>query len=402
MKVLFVVHSIYDKDHHALKKNKVGNAIIVGDILRNFTREFSTDCIITEVPVGGANLGYCRLISTATFELARYLRPKDLEVLMHITSLKKMLKELFARAVVRKSDNLLNKEAYDLVCIHDFSPTNMELLKLCIKKKIKCIVTLHLYVGNDTKIGDQNLIQLRTRERFLVEETNVPITVVGKGMKRRILGDYKNVPPERITVIPNGTYLPELTLNADDRPEYTERKTFLCVGTVGLRKNQLQLLHSLDYLDPQIRKQIRILFIGNDGLSGQLQQEIQDGQYADVAEYMGGMQHEELMQYYQKSYAVISTSLNEAFGLIFIEGFACGVPAVFFDDIDAVEELYTPEAVELIHGKECRDIAQAITVAVGKQWDKVKIRAYAEKFDIKRISARYEALYRETVTQKKE
>ncbi len=397
MKVLFIACSYYDRNYRCLRRNKTGQSVIAGEICRNFSEGTDLDILVTGSPQRGRNLECGRMISTSLWELIKRFRFEDLKVDLLGAKPKEALKAIYTSMLVRRVRDLLDITAYDIVSIHDFSVMNMEVLKLCIEKEIKCVVTLHLYVGNDTKVAQQSLIQRRAREIFLLEETNVPITVVSAGMKRRILRDHPSVPSERVTVILNGIDMSKASDASCEPPKYNGKKLFLCIGTVGKRKNQLQLLHSLDYLDESVRKQIQVLFIGNDTLNGQLQREIQSGQYMDVAGYLGGIPHEELEKYYKKAYAVISTSLNEAFGLTFIEGFVFGIPAVFFDDIDAVDELYAPDAVELIRGKECRDVALAITAMVNKTWDKEKIREHAVEFDIREKAAEYEKVYKKTI-----
>lgn len=391
MKLLFAAPSFYDEEWVDSQRVRTGQAVMAGELSRNISNQWQKDILVTGYPMQKRKLAYGNLVSTSAWSLIKYVRFPDFRCVAE--NPKRAKRIVFERALSRMMDNLLKKSNYDMVGIQDFGPGNMELLKRCIARRIRCVVTLHMYVGLGTEINEEIHILRRERERFLFTETDVPITVVSSGMKRRILNDYKHVRPDRITVIPDGTRLPEVNDRSLGKAENDDKLIFLCVGTVGKRKNQLQLLHAIDCLSEPVRKRIRILFIGNDALDGALQREIQAGHYEDAAAYIGSITHEEMAQYYRRAFATISTSLNEAFGLIFIEGFAYGIPAAFFQDTDAVDELYCQDAVELIRGRSDLDIARAITCMVEKKWDSVRIQSHAQAFDIRNIAKEYERMY---------
>lgn len=400
MKLMFVVPSFYDV--RLPKKVKTGQAVIAGELCSSFSEK--NEVLVTGYPVKGMDLGYAKLLPTEPAGLLRHMRARDVGEAIRVltangrrygyrTGLKDGVKTLFYKALARKFVRHVTQNPCDVVAIHDFGWGNLEVLRKCIEKRLKCVVTLHMYVGRDIVLRGKAYLERIEREKYLFLETDVPITVVSSGMKRRILEDYRTVPAARITVIPNGTRLEENRVGMEEKVA-DERKKFLCIGTISERKNQMQLLHALKCLPEGIRARVKVLFIGVDQLDGRLQRAIAEGGYEDVAEYAGAVEHEEMASYFRTAFAVISASLNEAFGLTFIEGFAFGVPAVFFDDIDAVDELYSPEAVELIRGKREENIAQAITAMVNKTWDREKIREHADRFDIRSIAMVYEEVYR--------
>lgn len=408
MKLLIVVPSFYDD--RLPKKIKTGLAIFVGELCSCFSEK--SNVFVTGYPLRNMDLGYTNLISTRGSGLIRYIRLLDIIDMLkgfitngkqwgYRTVLREETKMLFYKALARKFAYYLEQNPYDIVAFHDLTPGNLEVLKKCKENGIKCIVTLHLYVGNNSELKEKLYCEQVERERYLFEETNFPVTVVSSGLKRRILEDYNSVSSGRITVIPNGTRLSRIELE-EVNSRGDEQKLFLCIGTISDRKNQLQLLHALKYLSDDIRVQVKILFIGVDQLNGRLQKDIVQGGYEDVAEYVGAVEHEKMALYFKRAFAIISTSLNEAFGLTFIEGFSNGVPAIFFDDLDAVDELYVPDAVELIRGKECHDIALAITAMVNKKWDRDKIRKHAFRFDIRDVAAHYEEIYRRCIEKNEE
>lgn len=399
MKILLVVPSFYDKNYKGVNKSNTGQAVIVGDICRNFSDAVNTDILITGKPQKGLNLGYATILSTSLGSLLRNFRLKNLKYIKFKGSLKQRLKSVFAVFMRSQAEFYLKSKKYDIVAIHDFNECNMEMLKLCQSIGIKTVVTLHIYIGSDPYLINSSYRFGLIGEEFLLEKTDVPITVVSSGLKKRILQDHNYIAPDRITVIPNGTSLLKSEKNDIEdknlKDKFGSKKIFLCIGTVGSRKNQIQLVRSLKLLDDNIRSQIKVLFIGVDMLNGELQKMIADEKLDDVAEYIGALPQKEVEKYYNSAFAVISTSLNEAFGLIFIEGFCYGLPSIYFYDIDSADDLYSPDAVEMINNKDDKSVAYTITKALSRTWDRDKIKQYSQKFYIKRIAELYENKYKE-------
>jgi glycosyltransferase involved in cell wall biosynthesis len=97
--------------------------------------------------------------------------------------------------------------------------------------------------------------------------------------------------------------------------------------------------------------------------------------------------------YYAQSDFVISTSINEAFGLTFIEGFVYGLPAITFPDLDAVPDLYDEKVMILANDRTDSSLKNAILFALEKEWDPTYIKKYAQKFSAEIMVEKYNDLY---------
>lgn len=398
MNILLVVPSFYDKNYKYFNKSKVGQPVIVGNICRNFSNSVKVNILITGKPTKSVKLSYANVLSTSFVRLISNFRLKYLKTIKFRGGLMKWAKSVYTFLMCKQTEVYLKNNTYDLVAIHDFTESNMEVLRLCQSFGIKSVVTLHIYIGSTHNCLNNSYKSLTKREEFLIEKTNVPITVVSTGLKKRILQDYSYIDPDRIAVIPNGTDFTQsentTVYSCKLKEKFGSKKLFLCIGTIGERKNQIQLLKALNLLDDNIRAQIKVLFIGTDMLNGKLQKMIIDEKLTDVAVYIGALSHKELEEYYHNAYAVISTSLNEAFGLTFIEGFCFGIPSIFFYDIDSAEDLYFSDGVVMIKNKDDASIAYAITEALNKSWNNEKIKIYSKKFNISEIVKLYENEYK--------
>ena len=154
MKLVFVVPSFYDG--RLSKKVKTGQAVIVGELCRNFSSKM--DVLVTGYPVHGENLGYANLISTRTVAMIRWIRTSDLRDMVSVwrksgkkyginIGLKDGIKIIFYKALGRKFVSDARREDWDVVAMHDFGQGSMEVLKKCMENNLKCVVTLHMYVG---------------------------------------------------------------------------------------------------------------------------------------------------------------------------------------------------------------------------------------------------------------
>ena len=205
MNLLFVVPSYYDENFKEINRYYTGQAVIAGNLCRNFSDNIKTDIIITGKPVKNINLGYANILSTSLRNLFKNFSFKGLKSIKFHGNVKEKLKSLFSFLILKQVENYLKSSDYDIVAIHDFNESNMGILQLCRKIGIKTIVTLHMYIGSDPELRKGAYKQRAMREEFLIGKTDVPITVVSSGLKKRILKDYDYIDPNRITVIPDGT-----------------------------------------------------------------------------------------------------------------------------------------------------------------------------------------------------
>ena len=394
MKILIVAHSIYD-DRYGLNSSKVGLAVIIGELCRNFSKDIKVDVFTTGCRMKDIDLGYAHILSSRYTDLISGFFKINTYISLNKTKiLKKLYNSLISDCCFR---HILNNH-YDIVNIHDLSRANMQILRECLASNILTVVTLHIYIGNSSTILSQ-YDELVVFENYLIEETSVPIIVVSSGLKTRILRDHPKTKEERIHIISNGTEANILENNvfSDDKFKLIENrseKILLCIGTINQRKNQLQLLEALSLMQKKELNQIKILFIGKDLTKGEFQREIKNKGLNTVAYYLGEINRNDLEVFYKNAYGVISVSLNEAFGLTFIEGFRFGLPSLYFDDIDAAEELYSEDAVVLIKAHETYKIVDSIIKLCNTKWDKNTIIKHSKKFDIKNTADKYEKIYR--------
>ena len=72
----------------------------------------------------------------------------------------------------------------------------------------------------------------------------------------------------------------------------------------------------------------------------------------------------------------------------------CLQSTVIFSDLDAVTDLYSANAMVLVENRTVEDLAEGITLALEKKWNKEEIKNYAKKFSIENMAALYVDSYK--------
>lgn len=172
----------------------------------------------------------------------------------------------------------------------------------------------------------------------------------------------------------------------------TESNVFTIVvsGNIGERKNQSQVLRALALLPATDQKRLRVVFIGYDSTKGRIQQEAEDLGVNGFCWFAGKLPREKALQLTANADLILSATRSEGFGLPFIEGFTFGIPAVFFADVAAAEELRDPKWAVLVEERSDKALADGILTAMHTEWDRDYIhRSVLKKFSPQVIADKY-------------
>lgn len=408
MKIMILAPYIYDKDMQEFSVNKTGFGIMVNDIVKSIA-EIEKVELLTRVITNAEKMhdGKYKLISHTWKQIIMSANVNDwLKSIKTFFctkgNLKDRLRKTFYcldRGYVRKCIIMSNP---DVVHIHGIGSITKSYIEICEELHQKYIVTLHGLIGlNDSvKVSDE---ERKIEECFLqfADKKNIPVTVISSGMKKRIEKNYLMHTASNITVITNGTHIPEaykLGVKENIRRKFNLPDTCkICVviGSITERKNQIQIVEAYANLNENMRENCAIFMCGRDWLNGAVEKRISELRCETRFFMLGFVDHNEIEEILQVADLNIVASLDEGFGLSIIEAYTYGVPTVTFSDLDAVTDLYSANAMVLVKNRNAENLAEGITLALEKKWNKEEIKNYSKKFSIENMAASYLESYKE-------
>lgn len=288
--------------------------------------------------------------------------------------------------------DIIDKEKPQIVHFHGASQLVILMGEYCDYLHQEYMFTDHLYLQEkrfETMFCD-------TRYRW--------ISVVSSGMKKRILCDYPDYPENKIRVILNGTDIKRKEWTENIYKQYgidTSKKKLLCIGTISERKNQMQIIRAYESLPAEYREDIVIVFLGQDGLGGLLQSEIEKRELQNHVYFPGGVSQETVTAFYSFSDGVISASKAEGFSMVFLEAMVYGLPLILPEGLDANEDIRNDEVTCITENNSDEGFVAAMKFWYDKQWNKDFIRDYSDRFRMEETANNYIQYYEDIVTEQR-
>lgn len=130
-------------------------------------------------------------------------------------------------------------------------------------------------------------------------------------------------------VVPKG-YVKQSALNADpiELPAAFDltRITIVSVGTINGSKGQPLIFEAIRQMSPDCRP--NWLVVGDGPDKAQLQSKVENSEFGDLVQFTGNIPNEDVFRYLKASDAMVLPSSPEAFGIVYVEAMACGLPVI--------------------------------------------------------------------------
>ena len=210
--------------------------------------------------------------------------------------------------------------------------------------------------------------------------------------RKRVKKAYR-VPERKLSVIGWGVKAPSVTMTRTPK----SRVQVLCVGRLGEHKGQLWLLEVYRQARTQFQRPARLLLVGRDeGGEARVRETVRTWGLQEEIIVTGEVSDEELERRYLDSDVFVLFSRYEAFGLVFFEAMACGLP-VLTHDVGANGELLTAGSVVVPPFHVRAATAALVRLVNDDEWrqklgDEAKAYAQAE-FTWPVVADRYLELY---------
>jgi len=170
-------------------------------------------------------------------------------------------------------------------------------------------------------------------ERYVGAEAGL-VVCCSEHVRQELVQEY-HVPPEKIAIIPCGVQSDRFQIDADLRAfsQLFAEPSDLVILYVGRLDAEKGLPHLLEALARVliVMPQARLVIAGKGALHQQLLQSARELQISDRVSFAGYVQDEPLAALYRCADVLAVPSLYEPFGIVALEGMACGKPIVASD-----------------------------------------------------------------------
>ena len=434
MKIMIIAPYIYDDNIIEFTKNKTGFGIMVQNIVSSVA-ELENVVLLTRVITKEKNEKNFKILSHTWGQFFSNAKLKDWLIgikafFANGVTVKDKARHVFYEVdggYVRKQ---IQKEKPDIVHIHGIGTITESYIRICEEMKVRYTVTLHGLIGlNDSVSAPAYEKQIERDFLIKAEKNNIPVSVISSGMKARIEEKYLGKKANNITVITNGTkksnendtkfIREEGTLTQEKFQEYYSdclkqndlypklsdtyaylqyskkngKKILFFVGNITKNKNQMQAVEILK--NTKVFENILLVLWGREVDNGEVRKKIAEYQlHKNVI--LGGFN--DRMDIFWKFCDVnLFLSLNDGFGLPIVEGYMHGVPCVTFEDLDATQDLYYPEAMLKVKDRSNESVTDTLKIALDKNWKYEEIIEIGNMFSIDIMSEKYVNWYKEVM-----
>lgn len=431
MKVMIIAPYIYDDNMIEFTKNKTGFGLMVQNIVSSVA-ELENVVLLTRVITKGKNEKKYKILSHTWGQFFSNAKLKDWLIgikafFANGVTVKDKARHVFYEVdggYVRKQ---IQKEKPDIVHIHGIGTITESYIRICEEMKVRYTVTLHGLIGlNDSVSAPAYEKQIERDFLIKAEKNNIPVSVISSGMKARIEEKYLGKKANNITVITNGTkksnendtkfIREEGTLTQEKFQEYYSdclkqndlypklndtyaylqyskkngKKILFFVGNITKNKNQMQAVEILK--NTKVFKNTLLVLWGREVDNGEVRRKIVEYQlHKNVI--LGGF-NDQMDIFWKFCDINLFLSLNDGFGLPIVEGYMHGVPCVTFEDLDATQDLYYPEAMLKVKDRSIESVANALRTSLDKNWNHEEIAEIGNMFSIDSMSEKYVNWYR--------
>jgi glycosyltransferase involved in cell wall biosynthesis len=394
MKILELGPYILIQGHKHGMKNQTGFAYMFRDIVDMLADQHEVYVMTQSILTDEMHVGKWVLLKRSIFTIFRNFCWGYFVTALKFgnkfgMNFKQRLKIIFYFLSAGQVEAVIKTYRPDIIHIHSIDIYTLPYFMAAAKYDIPVICTLHGLVSFNNMISDKMHKRIEHAYLQMVIENGYDVSLVSSGMLDRITSRYGI---NKIRVILNYLSIPDNYLI--NKLFYVKKdavKTIVCVGSLAYRKNQIQLLRVLPVIQKYFanKYEIQVNLIG-DGEDWDLLHSYVDKNKLSGVIFNGRMQKSDVYSNIEASDLLVLPSIDEGFGLPIIEAYHAGIPVVTFNDIDAINDLYSEDCMIVAGDHKDETLAKAIIESLDRQWDKDSIKKFSKKFSAEIISKQYE------------
>jgi glycosyltransferase involved in cell wall biosynthesis len=144
---------------------------------------------------------------------------------------------------------------------------------------------------------------------------------------RAAIRRHYGVPPRQVRLVPEGIELARWRRLVEREPHSSDGATILCVARQYPRKHIADLLRALAIVRERAPR-ARAIIAGDGPEHAALRRLASELRLGDAAQFTGALPDQALERLYRRADVFCLPSVQEGFGIVFLEAMACGLPVI--------------------------------------------------------------------------
>lgn len=274
------------------------------------------------------------------------------------------------------------KLSFDLIHSHGIYPDGYVAMRIAEHFGVPVIIHMH-----DSYFKEIHQAYRQKIDRIMGYSERI---IAVSEFQKNIIVDIYDEFDEKISTVYNG--IDTNKFNVADHEKKDKVKLVFVGNLIDVKAVDI-LIHAVNLLRTDIPV---FLDIYGDGKNGKEYQDLVNKlDIADIIKFKGIVSNDVLAEYLPKYSYLVLPSHYETFGIVLIEAMACGIP-VIATKVGAIPEIVTSDEVGiLVEPNSPESLAEGIRKAIKKNWNRQKIREYAENFSIESTARKIEKIYYE-------
>jgi teichuronic acid biosynthesis glycosyltransferase TuaC len=268
--------------------------------------------------------------------------------------------------------------AFDIIDAHYVYPDGLAAVLLGVLFRRPVVISAR---GSDINVFAQMPI-IRTLVRYSLKKAKRVITV-SRALQQVILG--LGIPRKKISFVPNGVdplkFYPVPKVKARNELGLpNERTLLLSVGGLTSVKNFELLIRAVKITIEEFgRKDLLLIIVGEGILRRNLERMIAAYDLTGHISLAGAVPHANLRLWYCAADLFCLVSKREGWPNVILESLACGTPVVA-SSVGGIVEMITSDTVGVLTEQNERAVADAIDLALKRNWKTDEIASYARQY----------------------
>ena len=207
---------------------------------------------------------------------------------------------------------------------------------------------------------------------------------------RAAIGRHYRVSPRQVRLVPEGIDLARWRRLAEREPRSSDGATILCVARQYPRKHMGDLLRALAIVRRAVPS-ARAVIAGDGPEHTALRALAADLGLNEATVFTGALPDEELERLYRHADVFCLPSVQEGFGIVFLEAMACGLPIVATTSAAIPEVVPDRQAGRLVRPGDVEALAHALVELLARPSLRASYgafgRRHVERYDWDRVAA---------------